>query len=100
MEKKILLSGVSGSGNSESYGIFPKDDQPTEVQVFLTFSGGSVSLEASADGTNFAPIRDGQFNVSEVVAVDLAEGSYLRIAHTGISSNLTAIVQPKVGSNA
>lgn len=99
MEKKTVLSEVSGSGNSASYGIYPREGQISEVQVFLTFSGGSVSLETSGDNQNFASIADGQFNVSQAVGVDLAYGSHLRIAYTGVT-NLTAVIAPKMESNA
>jgi hypothetical protein len=99
METTILLNGVSGSGSSDSYSIQPKRGQASEVQVFLTFSAGTITLEASADSVNFAPIRDGQFTSSEVVPLDLADGSLLRISYSG-ATGLNAIVTPKESSNA
>lgn len=95
METIKLLDNVSGSGSSASYFINGERHKgDTEVQVFLTFTSGTITVEASADGTNFAPIKDGQFTASEVVPIVLADSSYLRVSYA-TAVNLTAIVKPK-----
>lgn len=95
METKTVLDNVSGSGSSTGYFISGERHKgETEVQAFLTFASGTVTVEASADGTNYAPIKDGQFTSSEVVPIVLAEGSYLRVSYA-TAVNLTATIKPK-----
>lgn len=100
METKELLSGASGSGASQSYYIDSgRDNLDTQVQLFLVFSAGTVTVEASADDVNFAPVKDGVFTASEVVPLDLADGSYMRVSYSGATA-LTAQVMPKVKVNS
>ena len=99
METRKILDGETGSGSSAWYGIDKTSVSDTEVQVFLDFVGGTVSLEASPDGVKPVAIKDGQFTSNEVVPVDLAEGSYLRVSYSGVTS-ITATVKPKADSNA
>lgn len=95
METKELLSGASGSGVSGSYYITSGiEDIDTQVQLFLVFSAGTVTVEASADNVNFAPVKDAVFTSSEVVPLDLADGAYMRVAYSGATA-LTAHVMPK-----
>lgn len=97
MERKKILDNVSGSGASPSY--FIHSDVNSEVQLFLTFTAGTITVMGSGDDVNFAPIKDGVFAASEVVPIDLANGSYLRVDYSG-ATGLTAIVVPKIDSNA
>lgn len=100
METKTLLNNVAGSNASEKYFINSgRDNLDTQVQLFLVFSAGTVTVEASADGVNFAPVKDGVFTASEVVPLDLADGSYMRVSYSGATA-LTATVMPKVKVNA
>lgn len=100
MERKTLLDNVGGTGTSESYYIDSgRDNLDTQVQAFLVFSAGTVTVEGSADNINFAPIKDGVFSASEVVPLDLADGSYMRLSYTGVTG-LTAHVMPKVKVNS
>lgn len=92
METKTLASAVSGTGNSSVYFI-ENDRIDNKVQVFITMTSGTVTLQASADGTNFAPIPDGQVTGSSVLMLDLAEGTYLRAAYA-TAVGLTVIVKP------
>lgn len=95
METVKVLNNVSGAGASPSYFIDgSRHGDETEVQVFLSFAAGTVTVEASADNVLFSPIKDGQFTSSEVVPIDLADGSYLRVSYTGASA-LHAIIKPK-----
>lgn len=92
METRVIANNVTGSGNSSSY-LIANDRTDNKVQVFCTFSSGTVTLQASADGVNFAPIPDGQITGSSVLMVDLAEGAYLRAAYSA-ATGLTVIVKP------
>lgn len=94
METKQLLDSVSGTGVSGSYFI-ENDLVDTEVQAFINFVGGTVTLEASANDVDFAPLKDGQLTASQVVAIHLSEGSYLRVNYSGVTSGLTVFIKPK-----
>lgn len=100
METKQILNAATGTGASASQGYLIERHPSTgsEVQVFLVFTGGTASIEGSADGVTFAPIADGQFSASQIVPVDLAEGTYLRVSYAGVTT-ISAIVKPKSNFN-
>lgn len=98
METERLIENGSGTGVTPSYFI-DNDSIENEVQLFINFVGGTVTIEASADGSNFAPLKNGTLSASEVVPVDLAEGSYLRLNYAGVTSGLTVWVKPKKQRN-
>ena len=97
METQKLLDNVSGTASSTEYFI-ENDLTDNEVQAFITFSSGTVTLEASGDNVNFAPIKDGVLTSSELVPLDLAEGSYFRVSYAS-ATGLTVIVKPKKSKN-
>lgn len=97
METKSLAASASGTGNSSVYFI-GVDRTDNRVQVFITMASGTVTLQASADSVNWAPIPDGQVTGSSVLMLDLAEGSYLRAAYSTAAS-LNVIVKPYKADN-
>lgn len=94
MGAKRLLNNVTGSGTSPVYVVDDVNNKNTDVFAFLTLDSGSVTFQASADGINFAPLRDGQFTASEVVPMELAEGTFFRAVYSGVT-NLNLSVTPK-----
>ena len=92
MTTQKLLNAVSGSGRSPAY--FIEEDR-VDVHIVFVQPGGSARLVASIDGVSeFAPLKDvPEFTDSIVCPLDLAEGTYLAVEYTGVSS-LSTTVKP------
>lgn len=100
MKTKQLLTAVSGTGNSEAYYIdSQKNRDVTDIHLFPYFGTGTVIVEGSHDGVNFAPIKDCTFTASEVVPLDPADRSFIRISYVGVDT-LTLAVVPKVAEGS
>lgn len=101
METERLLDSVAGTSVSPSYFI-ENDVSENEVQLFVTMTSGNVTIEASANNVDFAPINIQNatglvpltLTTSAVVPIDLAEGSYLRLSYD-TAVGLTAFAKPK-----
>lgn len=99
METKKVLDAATGTGQSEGYLIDQHSEKGNEVLVFVSLSEGSAVVELSADNVDFVPVQDGAMTEGGVKVVDASVGSYLRVRYTGITSGISATIQPKHESN-
>lgn len=101
METRKLLDAVTGTGVSSSYFIESQDgveNEENDVYVFVEITGGSATIELSADNQNFVPINEGTLSTNGVKWVSPPEGSYLRVSYAGVTT-ISATIKPKHASN-
>lgn len=91
MTTQRILNAAAGSGRSNWF--FVEDDR-VDVHILFNSAGGTARLVAGVDGIAYAPMKDvPEFTDSIVYPLDLAEGTYLAVEYTGVSS-LSVIIKP------
>jgi len=92
--KQINLGAATGTGTGTAFDVPDNNLAGLSIYIFGTFSG-TMTIEASCDGTNFAPLKD---RGGTAISATAAATFHLSGSATHIRRNCTAYVSGTINA--